>query len=514
MKFELNNNVNAIATVDGNHIIFLNGERVITFLLKGNKIMLPTTFSDAEQDAFFALTSAACIALGLKKPLTYLLCDVDYSIIKLSGFIETTFKVLPEEVCIKYMEETLKLDVSAFKVVHKKTSSTYLEFDIDKKAEELLAINKDLLKYMPMPEQYKGLAESLRKGLFNLCFILGPAGTGKTILAKQFASYAGAPLLATQASEGTTRDDIMGAADVKTDFFENSSFIHEVGIEEDVEEMHYASAVSSSSGGDYTIAIGPLVEAASKGWWCVLEEGNFLIPGVASMVNSMTDDSPTFEFHGHTIKKHPNFMLFITGNQDYVGTYPFNPATKSRGITLILDALSKEEFTERMGQFCDKVLKHKAPKKFLNKLYAFGNLVQGYADKFAEVSAVCIRHAQNLCRLIFDHPNTKEEFIFNIKLSYINNALRMDASNYDKSEALFSKDSEFMKVIEELYSLYNYKPTDAVDVLAGLKPLSFADIVNSAKEGWLTDNPTSASEEEDLDDAMAVSSDIKDLFAD
>jgi hypothetical protein len=90
----------------------------------------------------------------------------------------------------------------------------------------------------------------------------------------------------------------------------------------------------------------------------------------------------------------------------------------------------------------------------------------------------------------------------------------MDASNYDKSEALFSKDSEFMKVIEELYSLYNYKPTDAVDVLAGLKPLSFADIVNSAKEGWLTDNPTSASEEEDLDDAMAVSSDIKDLFAD
>lgn len=511
MKFELNNNVNVMTTAEGSYVVFLNGERVETFILKGNKIMLPTFFSEAEQDAFFALTSAAVQAVGLKKPLTYLLCDVDYSTLKLTGFIDTTFKVLPEEVCIKHLEEAHGLDMSAFKVVHKKTTSAYLEFDLDKKAEELIAINKDVLKYMPMPEQYKGLAESLRKGLFNLCFILGPAGTGKTILAKQFAAYAGAPLLATQASEGTTRDDIMGAADVKTDFFDNSDFIHEVGVDDTI---HYESAVSSSGGGDYTIAIGPLVEAASKGWWCVLEEGNFLIPGVASMVNSMTDDSPTFEFHGHTIKKHPNFMLFITGNQDYVGTYPFNPATKSRGITLILDALTKNEFTERMGQFCDKVLKHKAPKKFLDKLYAFGNLVQSHADKFAEVSAVCIRHAQNLCRLIFDHPNTKDEFLFNVKLSYTNNALRMDASNYDKAELLFSKDSEFMKVIEELYSLYNYKPIDAVEVLAGLKPLSFADIVNSAKEGWLTDNPTSGSEDEDLDDAMSVSSDIKDLFAD
>ena len=512
MKFELNYNVNAIKTTEGNHLVFLNGESIKVFLLKGNKVILPSTLSDAEQEAFFLLTQAAAVSLGLKKPITYFIETTDYSKVVLDSFVETTFDVLDEAICIKYVEEVLKLDVSKFKSAPKKTSSAYLKFDLDKKAEELIAINNDVLKYMPMPEKYAGLADSLRKGLFKLCFILGPAGTGKTILAKQFAAYAGAPLLATQASEGTSRDDIMGAADVKTDFFKNSDFIKEVGAEE---ELHYESAISSSSGGDYTIAIGPLVEAASKGWWCVLEEGNFLIPGVASMVNSMTDDSPTFEFHGHTIRKHPNFMLFITGNQDYVGTYPFNPATKSRGITLILDTITKEEFVERMDGFCTKVLGHKTTKKFLLKLFSFGNTVQTYADKFAEVSAVCIRHAQNFCRLIYEHPNTLEEFIFNIKLSYVNNALRMDASNYDKSEALFNKDSEFRKDIETLYSLYNYKASEVTSISA--KPLSFAEIIAASSEGWLADNVTSSSKDalgDEVDDGFETVSSTRDLFAD
>jgi hypothetical protein len=155
-------------------------------------------------------------------------------------------------------------------------------------------------------------------------------------------------------------------------------------------------------------------------------------------------------------------MLFITGNQDYVGTYAFNPATKSRGITLILDAITKEEFSERMESFCTKSLGFKVTKKFLNKLYNFGNIVQSFSDSFAEVSAVCIRHAQNLCKLIFDHPNTKEEFIFNIKLSYTNNALRMDASNFDKSENLFKPDSQFMTEVNALYDLYNFKPSSSI----------------------------------------------------
>lgn len=510
MKFDFIKNINAVKVSTGDTIILLQGEEIKTFLVKGNRVVLPTSLSEIEQDAFFALTSDACLSLGLKKPLTFMLADIDFSTYKAEEFIDTTFDTLAEELCIVHLE-SLDIDVSSIKTSTKKKSSKYLEFDLDAKGKELLEINKDVLKHMPMPDKYKGLAESFRKGLFKLCFILGPAGTGKTILAKQFAAYAGAPLLATQANEGTSRDDIMGSADVKTDFFENSDFIQEVGVED---TMKYESAASSSAGGDYTIAIGPLVEAASKGWWCVIEEGNFLIPGVAAMINSMTDDSPTFEFHGHTIKKHPNFMLFITGNQDYVGTYAFNPATKSRGITLVLDAITKEEFSERMESFCTKSLGFKVTKKFLNKLYNFGNIVQSFSDSFAEVSAVCIRHAQNLCKLIFDHPNTKEEFIFNIKLSYTNNALRMDASNFDKSENLFKPDSQFMTEVNALYDLYNFKPSSSV--VTSSKPLSFAEIIKAASEGWLSENVTSSSTtlDDDLDESLSMSKETADLFAD
>jgi hypothetical protein len=91
----------------------------------------------------------------------------------------------------------------------------------------------------------------------------------------------------------------------------------------------------------------------------------------------------------------------------------------------------------------------------------------------------------------------------------------MDASNYDKSEALFNKDSEFRKDIETLYSLYNYKASEVTSISA--KPLSFAEIIAASSEGWLADNVTSSSKDalgDEVDDGFETVSSTRDLFAD
>jgi hypothetical protein len=90
----------------------------------------------------------------------------------------------------------------------------------------------------------------------------------------------------------------------------------------------------------------------------------------------------------------------------------------------------------------------------------------------------------------------------------------MDASNFDKSENLFKPDSQFMTEVNALYDLYNFKPSSSV--VTSSKPLSFAEIIKAASEGWLSENVTSSSTtlDDDLDESLSMSKETADLFAD
>ena len=311
------------------------------------------------------------------------------------------------------------------------------------------------------------LAESIRRGDFVLVYFVGPAGTGKTVLSRQLAKYCNAPLLSMQGSEGVSKDDLIGCSDVKTDYGEAE------GV------MHTATLHSAAS---FTVIEGQLLKAYREGYQIVIDEANYMVPGVLSVINQMTDDTPTYPFKDKIIDRHPNFVLYLTSNPGYEGTYLYNPATKSRGITVLVSKLTKEEFMKRMFNMHPEL-----SLDFYASLYEFNDLIQDYANKWGESSAVCIRHAEHFVKLITARTQTYEEFKYSFCLSYLNNALCMDNDNSSKLESLL-KDIDFNSKLKTLYSNYDYKVIPEVEPV-----VNFDDIYSSFDTDWVEDTKSSSS---------------------
>jgi hypothetical protein len=274
-------------------------------------------------------------------------------------------------------------------------------------------------------------AKAIKNGKLSLVYLVGPAGTGKTTLAYQFSDFCEAPLLNFQGSEGVEKDELVGASDVNTDEGATTQF---------------------------KVIIGPLLKAYSKGYQAVIDEANFIIPGVMSVVNSMTDDTPSIVFKGKTYLKHPNFVLYLTSNQGYEGTYLYNPATKTRGIVIEIPKLTHEVYAERLYKYTAGKLNI----KFGTYLSKLGDKIQDFANKWGENSSICIRQAFSFSDLILSKPVSLEEFIYSFEISFVQGALNMDTNNSAKVNALL-KSTEMLGELNKLYDLYDYRVPEEVD---------------------------------------------------
>jgi midasin (ATPase involved in ribosome maturation) len=458
-------------------------DRIIYCVKAGVYVYIPTEFSDPSLQGFVKdLYDHVALTFKLTKCRLTEVKDVEFKDdFEITGLHKCPTSVAP--VSLKYLDSFLKgkgVDVAKLTatLTVKKSFRDYSDLlEKSSEARERVEIINKSLGDKTMDTKYKSIAEAIRKGDFVLVYLVGPAGTGKTVLTYHFAKYCGAPLLTFQGSEGVTFDNLVGCSDVKADYGEAEGVMH-------METLH-----SSSS---FTVIEGQLLKAYREGYQIVIDEANYMVPGVMSVINSMTDDTPTYEFKGKIIKRHPNFVLYLTSNPGYEGTYLYNPATKSRGVTLLIDKLTKEEFMKRMfNNFPSLSL------DFYASLFEFQDLIQDYANKWGESSSICIRHAMNLVKLVTAHTHTYEEFKHSFCIAYLYNGLCMDNDNSAKLQALL-KDVDFDTKLKSLYANYDYK------VIPDVEPsISFEEIYSSFDTDWAEDSVSSHASSIDDDDFEA-----------
>ena len=317
------------------------------------------------------------------------------------------------------------------------------------------------------------VAESIKHGKNRLVYLVGPAGTGKTMLTYLFSQYCGAPLITYQGSEGVEKDELIGCSDVNPD----------------------AKAGESP----YRVVMGPLLRAYIEGWQVVIDEANYLLPSIMSCINSMVDDTPTYEFKGTVYQRHPNFVLYLTSNPGYEGTYVYNPATKSRGLTLLIDKLSPNEFAKRMVAYTDG----KLSEDFFIQLNKLGDFVQNLSQQYGESSAVCLRHAQNFANLVLSRPCTIDEFTESFSVAYLSNALCMDKDNTSKVNDVL-REAEFKNMMSTLFGLYDFATSPDVDPDASYSDYVGEEVMAFDDSGSGSD---SAFDEKEFNDMFGVMED-------
>lgn len=454
-------------------------DKVLYCIKSGRFIHIPREYADPSLQAFVKeIYDHVAVTFKLTKVKLTTVSDIEFTgDHEVIGIHKCPTTVGPAS--LKYLKdffESKGIDIAKLTatLTVKKTFRDYSELlEKSSEAKERFDIINSSLGDKTMDPKYLSVAEAIRKGDFVLVYLVGPAGTGKTVLTYHFAKYCGAPLLTFQGSEGVTYDNLVGCSDVKADYGEAD------GV------MHTATLHSSSS---FTVIEGQLLKAYREGYQIVIDEANYMVPGVMSVINSMTDDTPTYEFKGKIIKRHPNFVLYLTSNPGYEGTYLYNPATKSRGITLLIDKLTKEEFMRRMYNNYPIL-----SLDFYAVLFEFQDLIQDYANKWGESSAICIRHAMNLVKLVTARTQTYEEFKHSFCIAYLYNGLCMDNDNTSKLESLL-KDIDFNSKLKILYSNYDYK------VIPEVEPtVNFDDIYSSFDTDWAED--TKSSDSPVIDDA-------------
>lgn len=445
-------------------------------------INIPREFSDPNVQAFIKeIYDHVALTWRLPKAKLTTIKDIVFEgDFEITGIYKTPVGVGP--VSIRFLKDFFDskgFDISnlAVSLETKKHVRDYTSLVTSSaEARERIQLIKKAIKDKKMPEKYEVVAEAIKQGEFTLVYLVGPAGTGKTMLTYFFADYCGAPLLTAQGSEGVTADTLIGCSDVKTDYAPSSV---------DIDSTALMSPMSASS---FTVIEGQLLKAYREGYQIVIDEANYMLPGIMAVINSMVDDTPTYEFKGKIIKRHPNFVLYLTSNPGYEGTYLYNPATKSRGLTLLIDKLTQEEFMARMYSNYPVL-----SLDFYKALYPFQDLIQEYADKWGESSAICIRHASNFVKLITAKPQSFEGFKESFAMAYLYNGLCMDNDNSAKVDILL-KDKDFIAKLESLYSNYDYKIVPEVE-----PTIDFTEAFKSFDIEWAKDTVESSIDDIDFE---------------
>lgn len=361
-------------------------------------------------------------------------------------------------------------------------TSTELDYSFcanDEEAKAIIASNASIFSYFkPNPATWAPnvqLAfEGVKQGKFNVVIFKGPAGTGKSILAREFAYLMNAPLLNYQVTDGTTKDDLFGSAIVNTD---------------------------PTVEGEFTYVLGPVLKGLTKGWQVLLDELNMGQPSCINGLNQVGDDTNVIEHDGKQYKKENSFVLYLTMNAGYEGTNSINAALKSRMIVIDVPRLTEKEFATRLESFVTNKLSSSLRMEFFKEVFSFTEYMQETSKKYAETVEFCIRNAQKLCAAILTKPCDMKEFTAAVYASYVD-FLSMDNDNTEQLNML--KDSADMKAhIQRLFDLYDYK---VAKVVSPAELCSLEDIIwdtsetSTSSKSTSSSSGTSASLEEDFDE--------------
>lgn len=395
---------------------------------------------------------------------------------------------------VKFYDKLLSVDGFDFKSCYSSlATSTELDYTFcngDEEAQALLKSNASIFSYFkPNPatwrDNVKLAYEGVKQGKYSVVIFKGPAGTGKSILARQFAYLMKAPLVTYQVTDSTTKDDLFGTAIVNT---------------------------NPSVEGQFIFAIGPVLKTATKSWQCLLDEINM---GQASGINGLNqvfDDTNIIEHDGKQFVKGASPVFYLTMNSGYEGTNGLNPALKSRTIVVDVPRLSQKEFADRLSLYVSNKLKASLKDDFYKQLYTFTDYMQETSKKFAENVEFCIRNAQKLCATVLTKSCSLSEFTDAVYMAYVD-FLSMDNDNTEAVETL-KKSPDMKKHINLLYDLYDYKITKTV---AESELISFEDIMFADEDTVSSASSTSSSSsgvsdiDSDLDDLDAfLNKDAKD----
>ena len=238
------------------------------------------------------------------------------------------FKVLPEECVRKALDD--------FGVSH--DNLVYLTVKLSNEHASLTDAEVSYAARMSSPvltEFEEDLKLQLESGAIQNIGFVGPAGTGKTETVKKLASACGKNLLIMQGSSGVEVGDLI------------SEFIPD-----------------ESRPGAFKLKKGILSQAIENGDHALLDELNMMDARVIAGCNSLTDRTGIMTLaDGTTIKRHPDFRLYIALNAAYKGTSELNEAFKSRFSWETFFDITKEQYMDWLSIYDFKNT------KFLDALY-------------------------------------------------------------------------------------------------------------------------------------------------
>jgi len=114
--------------------------------------------------------------------------------------------------------------------------------------------------------------------------------------------------------------------------------------------QEYLGSYKSDTTGRFVFQEGPLVTAARRGDWVILDELNLAPSEVLEALNRLLDDNREILIHetGEVVKPHPRFQLFAAQNPagTYGGRKFLSQAFKNRFLILHVDDIPSQELEE------------------------------------------------------------------------------------------------------------------------------------------------------------------------
>ncbi len=311
------------------------------------------------------------------------------------------------------------------------------------KVKESFDYDEEFCKNKSIPKALVDVAESVRRNQLDVILLSGGPGVGKSTMARCFAHELGAPYLSLDGDAGTTRNDIFGtwAPNPEYDGLNDTR--------------------------KYVFNPGPVYKAFTEGYVVCVNELNAIYSENAFVFNAILDGSPTYDFEGVTLKRHPNFVFIATINPGFKGTTEINNALKTRFVNIIIPSLTKEDFISWMRS--SDYSNSDYPDAFYGLLYEYQTFVQQFVDDMQENITICPRHAFRFLQFLTLREYNFEEFTEKFVVSYVNSA-NFDNDN-EASINRFISSQEFRDKMTALFDLYPYKGLSEEDNFYDLKSI-------------------------------------------
>lgn len=367
-----------------------------------------------------------------------------------------------------------------------------------------------------LSDEFKDVYKVIENGSCLGALISGPTGVGKSYAINLMANKLKAPKLVLGITYGTSIDDLLGSYapkdknDVsltaiqgemkmlwselthkKVDVTDAAAFNREAEI---ISQKIHQLMEESGGSAKWVFKPGPLLMAYKDGYVFQGDEINFGQPGILALLNTFTDFNSHVVVMGEVVKRHNNFVCFLTFNPGYKGTDVLNIALKNRFGIINVPELTKSEYSKRMIGY-SKMRGHAFSEKFYNEVFEYANFIEKTSASFHEDVKFSVRNAQRLTDMALSEKMNYNSFEAAIHVQFTN-ALSCDNDNCRKLQD-FKKDATTVSAIKKIYDLYDYSEPTVVK----FKPIDLNDFINTKTGSSETGHKGSSSDAE-FDDLL------------